>query len=61
MPMYAIATIPLIKRLNATVTQVWYADDAAGMELIEHTCLWWDRARAWFWLLRQFLNNMAYY
>ena len=30
-PMYAIATIPIIKRLNATVNQVWYADNVAGM------------------------------
>lgn len=26
---YAIATIPLIKKLNHGTTQVWYADDAA--------------------------------
>ena len=31
MPMYALATIPLIKKLNCyldDVSQVWYADDA---------------------------------
>ena len=45
MPMYAIATIPLIKRLSAsaTVNQVWYADDAAGMGRIDQTRLWWDK------------------
>ena len=30
MPMYAIAMIPLIRRLNNDVTQVWYADDACA-------------------------------
>ena len=29
MPMYAIATAPLIQKLNADVTQIWYADDAS--------------------------------
>ena len=30
MPMYALATVPLIDSLNAPVNQVWYADDAAA-------------------------------
>ena len=30
MPFYALATVPLIKKLVAPVTQVWYADDAAA-------------------------------
>ena len=30
MPMYALATIPLIKKLEGDSTQVWYADDAAA-------------------------------
>ena len=33
MPMYALATIPLIKKLKENVekvNQVWYADDASG-------------------------------
>ena len=34
MAMYAICTLPLIQRLNQSVQQVWYADDAtAGGEL----------------------------
>ena len=42
MPMYAIATIPMIKRLNATVNQVWYADNAAGMGQIDQTRSWFS-------------------
>ena len=30
MPMYALATLPLSKRLPSDVTQVWYADDACA-------------------------------
>jgi len=30
MPFYALATVPLIQKLTASVTQVWYADDAAA-------------------------------
>ena len=30
MPFYALATVPLIQKLTARVTQVWYADDAAA-------------------------------
>lgn len=51
MPMYALATIPLINRLDITVDlkQVWYADDASasgsltrlvGQALHCKTCLW---------------------
>ena len=42
MPMYAIATIPMIKRLNATVNQVWNADNAAGMGQIDQTRSWFS-------------------
>lgn len=43
--MYAISTLPLIQRLNQSVQQVWYADDAtAGGELysLRH---WWNMLR----------------
>ena len=30
MPMYALATVPLIKRLTSTVKQTWYTDNAAA-------------------------------
>ena len=46
MPMYALATIPLIRKLRAEVTevkQVWYADDAAGVSTICGLKQWWDR------------------
>ena len=31
MPMFVLATISLIKRINQGVDQIWYADDATGM------------------------------
>lgn len=44
MAFYAIATIPIIKKLRSTfnkVGQVWYADDAAAAGKIAlHQ--WWD-------------------
>ena len=40
MPMYAIATVPLIKRLSK---QVRYADDAAAVGSVEKVRLWWDQ------------------
>ena len=42
MPMYAIATIPLISRLPASVTQMWYADDAAALGTVGELRNWWD-------------------
>ena len=42
MPMYAIATIPLIRRLPKSVTQIWYADDAAALGSITDLRNWWD-------------------
>ena len=41
MPMYAVATIPLIKRLPNSVSQVWYADDAAALGSITELRKWW--------------------
>ena len=31
MPMYALATISLIKKLKGNSKQIWYADDAAAI------------------------------
>ena len=42
MPMYAIATIPLIQSLPKSVTQIWYADDAAALGSITDLRNWWD-------------------
>ena len=42
MGMYAIATIPLITRLNHLAKQVWYADDAAACDSLSRLRQWWD-------------------
>ena len=45
MQMYAIATIPLIKRLRTMlndVSQFWYADDACASGKISQLRDWWD-------------------
>ena len=42
MPMYAVATLPLIKRLPKSVTQVWYADDASALGTISDLQEWWN-------------------
>ena len=41
--MYAITTVPRIKRLPETVKQVWYADDTAVVGSVEKVRLWWDQ------------------
>ena len=43
MPMYALATIPLIKKLHGNYKQVWYADDAVAVGRIVDLRDWWDR------------------
>ena len=43
MPFYALATVPLIQKLTAPVTQVWYADDAATCGKISALRMWWDQ------------------
>ncbi len=42
MPMYAIATIPLIRSLPSDVEQVWYADDASASGRSSNLRTWWD-------------------
>ena len=42
MPFYALALVPLMKRLTTSVAQVWYADDAAATEKIMNLRKWWD-------------------
>lgn len=45
MPMYALATIPLIKKLHhhlVDVSQVWYADDASAAGKIVRLREWWS-------------------
>ena len=44
MPMYALATIPLIKKLQSVdVKQVWYADDASAAGKITRLHEWWNQ------------------
>ena len=43
MPMYALATIPLINQLKGDNTQVWYADDAAAAGNLSCLRDWWDK------------------
>ena len=43
MPMYAIATIPLIKKLEGNNKQVWYADDSAAVGKLTDLRTWWDK------------------
>ena len=38
---YALATVSLIQKLTALVTQVWYADDAPLFKLGGIKCLLW--------------------
>ena len=43
MPMYALATIPLIRKLSGSTKQIWYADDAGAVGKITYLGDWWDR------------------
>ena len=43
MPMYGLATIPLIRRLNGLCKQMWYADDSAATGTIKQLHTWWNR------------------
>ncbi len=42
MPMFALATIPLIRSLPDSVTQIWYADDGAALGNISDLRTWSD-------------------
>ena len=41
MPLYGLATIPLIRRLPKSVLQSWYADDASASGSITNLYSWW--------------------
>ena len=46
MPMYALATLPLVHRLNDfdnSIGQLWYADDASATGRLDQLRTWWDR------------------
>jgi len=40
MPFYALATVPLIQKFTAPVTQVWYADDASACGKVSALNAW---------------------
>ena len=44
MPMYALALLPLVERVNtnSSVTQTWYADDTTAAGKIARLREWWD-------------------
>ena len=44
MPLYTMATIPLIKELSskADTTQIWYADDTVAVGTIANIYTWWE-------------------
>ena len=42
MPMYALANVPLIRKLTTSVKQTWYVDDAAATGKIANLRVWWD-------------------
>ena len=48
MPLYALATIPLINRLGRVpdLKQVWYADDASASGRLSSLRSWWDNLRS---------------
>ena len=43
MPMFALATIPLILKLRTDTRQVWYADDASAVGKLSSLREWWNR------------------
>ena len=42
MPLYALSTIPLIRKLSDNIIYAWYADDASACGKISDLRLWWD-------------------
>ena len=47
MPMYGLATIPLIRKLDKLYKQIWYADDSAATGTVEQLYAWWNRLAAY--------------
>ena len=46
MAMYGLATIPLIRKLDGTAKQIWYADDSAACGSIDQLRNWWNKLSA---------------
>ena len=43
MVIYGLATIPLIRKLDGILTQVWYADDSMAAGKLSNIREWWDK------------------
>ena len=43
MAMYALSTVPLIRKLDGLATQVWFADDAAAAGFLADLLVWWKQ------------------
>ena len=42
MHMYAIGTLPLIRKLPNCVQHIWFAEDASAGGQLDHLRTWWD-------------------
>ena len=56
--MYTLATVPLIRRLPDSVTQVWYADDATALHSYDYCGMPFQRMQE-IWLRCQPNEDMA--
>ena len=43
MPMYGLATIPIIRKLDDICEQIWYADDSAAIGTVTQLHAWWTK------------------
>ena len=43
MPMYGLATIPIIRKLDSICEQIWYADDSAAIGTVVQLLDWWTK------------------
>ena len=43
MPMYGLATIPIIRKLDSICEQIWFADDSAAIGKIAQLHAWWTK------------------
>ena len=61
MPMYAMASIPLINHLRNVedLKQVWYADDTSAVGSLHSTRQWWDHNGSGLWIFCQCHQDMA--
>ncbi len=45
MPMYGLATMPIINNLDGMCTQIWYADDSAAIGTVKQLHGWWEKLK----------------